>query len=139
MRAVRWLAVGPGTRGRGMAGNGAAHLVTMMPMMVMMVMMLMRMSESGMIVSDVQFEENAHGGSSALGRLIAVVAVVTVMILFNIVRNVRVLRQEGRQQFVCWRISQHQYWQRVPGGDSQERQEEDRGLGSAAPSEAGSH
>ena len=41
MRAVRWLAVGPGTRGRGMAGNGAAHLVTMMPMMVMMVMMLM--------------------------------------------------------------------------------------------------
>ena len=41
MRAVRWLAVGPGTRGRGMAGNGAAHLVTMMPMMVMMLMMLM--------------------------------------------------------------------------------------------------
>ena len=39
MRAVRWLAVGPGTRGRGMAGNGAAHLVTMMPMMVMMLMM----------------------------------------------------------------------------------------------------
>ena len=95
--------------------------------------------ESGMIVSDVQFEENAHGGSSALGRLIAVMTVVTVMILFNIVRNVRVVRQEGRQQFVCWRISQHQYWQRVPGGDSQERQEEDRGLGSAAPSEAGSH
>ena len=25
--------------------------------------------ESGIIVSDVQFEENAHGGSSALGRL----------------------------------------------------------------------
>ena len=41
MRAVRWLAVGPGTRGRGMAGNGAAHLVTMMPMMVIMVMMPM--------------------------------------------------------------------------------------------------
>ena len=41
MRAVRWLAVGPGTRGRGMAGNGAAHLVTMMPMMVMMVMLMM--------------------------------------------------------------------------------------------------
>ena len=41
MRAVRWLAVGPGTRGRGMAGNGAAHLVTMMLMMLMMVMMLM--------------------------------------------------------------------------------------------------
>ena len=40
MRAVRWLAVSPGTRGRGMAGNGAAHLVTMMPMMVMMLMML---------------------------------------------------------------------------------------------------
>ena len=38
MRAVRWLAVGPGTRGRGMAGNGAAHLVTMMPMMVMLMM-----------------------------------------------------------------------------------------------------
>ena len=36
MRAVRWLAVSPGTRGRGMAGNGAAHLVTMMLMMVMM-------------------------------------------------------------------------------------------------------
>ena len=39
MRAVRWLAVGPGTRGRGMAGNGAAHLVTMMVMMLMMLVM----------------------------------------------------------------------------------------------------
>ena len=39
VRAVRWLAVSPGTRGRGMAGNGAAHLVTMMVMMLMMLMM----------------------------------------------------------------------------------------------------
>ena len=43
MRAVRWLAVSPGTRGRGMAGNGAAHLVAMMVMMVMMVMLMMAM------------------------------------------------------------------------------------------------
>ena len=40
MRAVRWLAVGPGTRGRGMAGNGAAHLVTMMLMMDAILMMI---------------------------------------------------------------------------------------------------
>ena len=46
MRAVRWLAVGPGTRGRGMAGNGAAHLVAMMLMMAMMVMMVMLMMDA---------------------------------------------------------------------------------------------
>ena len=46
MRAVRWLAVGPGTRGRGMAGNGAAHLVTMMPMMVMLMMVMMLMMDA---------------------------------------------------------------------------------------------
>ena len=49
MRAVRWLAVGPGTRGRGMAGNGAAYLVTMMPMMLMMDAILMMIAAQLMV------------------------------------------------------------------------------------------
>ena len=47
--------------------------------------------ESGIIVSDVQFEENAHGGSSALGKLVYSQAEVRTDIHVLTYRNFRVV------------------------------------------------
>ena len=107
--------------------------------------------ESGISVSDVQFEENAHGGSSALGKTKSGLKIFVVITLLHshLDRNLCICGQEGGRHLLRRNFS-HNHRTRVERGesglwlvntlyltchpgDSEECQKEDSGSGPAAP------